>query len=322
MRSWFRVDPGAVFDKKVEAAGNEAFGAWVRAGAWSAGNLTDGHIPRATAHKIAPPRVWARAIAAELVEATDVGYQIHDYLDWNPSADEVRSKSAKRAAAGRLGGKANAIHQETMTPPVEPPDSIDGPEANAQAIASADASPIAQADAQAIAGSPAPARERSPSGSVLSFPDSSLEGSPDLDPEIARPRESQPHANGAVQGALFVEPAEVKRRRGVKRALPDGWAPKAAAFALGRELGFDEARVRFEAAQFVDGASASDRLCVRWDPAFNNWLRIAKKRDGNPFGNARSAGRGGPARPNPSMPAFAPLSTDDRPWTPDDEAPL
>ena len=280
MRSWFRVDPGATFDKKVEAAGNEAFGAWTRAGAWSAGNLTDGFIPRSTAHKIATRRVWEKAIVAKLVEDGADGYRIHDYLEWNPSADEVRSKSAKRAAAGRLGGQAKAAHQETITPPVEPPEQEPegaAPVANEQAIALAIATPIAQAiataDAQAIASSPACARSLSGSAVLGSSHSSSLEGSSD-----AHARDSERRANvDGIQEELFEGAA--KPRRGVKRAIPAGWVPKPAAFALGRELGFSEERVRSEAARFVDGAKADGRLYVLWDPAFHNWLRIGKGND-------------------------------------------
>jgi hypothetical protein len=272
VRSWFRIDPGAAFDKKVEMAGNEAFGAWTRAGAWSAGNLTDGMIPRATAHKIAPRRVWERAIAAQLVEELPDGYKIHDYLDWNPSAEEVRAKSAKRSAAGRLGGKKSAdARREALTEAVEPPPDLPPDQANAEAIAS----PIAQANAEAIAVSPVCARERSPSG--ISFHDSSLTGLSKIgDPVTAPAREGERHG----QLGLLPEPVpEPKAKRGVKRLIPETWTPKREAFALGRELGFDDERVRFEGAQFRDNAKSSERMCVHWDPAFHNWLRVAKRRE-------------------------------------------
>ena len=39
-------------------------------------------------------------------------------------------------------------------------------------------------------------------------------------------------------------------------------------------------------------------------------------------GRSNGRPRHGPAAPNPTVAAYAPLSPDDRPWTPDDEAPL
>lgn len=38
------------------------------------------------------------------MEVRETGYQIHDYLDWNPSKDDILSKREKRAEAGRKGG--------------------------------------------------------------------------------------------------------------------------------------------------------------------------------------------------------------------------
>lgn len=113
--AWFRVDDQAAFHAKVLKAGNEAFGAFCRAGAWSQGHGTNGWIPRAVALTIAPARIWKRLAEATvyedgpgLVVETSDGWQIHDFLDWNPSAEELRAdRDAVREArrrAGMLGG--------------------------------------------------------------------------------------------------------------------------------------------------------------------------------------------------------------------------
>ena len=76
-------------------------------------------------------------------------------------------------------------------------------------------------------------------------------------PDTACARDSEPRANVTAQAVLFGDaPTEAKSRRGVKRAIPKDWEPKPAAFALGRDLGFDEGRVRHEAGRFVDDAHA------------------------------------------------------------------
>ena len=51
--SWFKVDDQLAFNAKVVAAGNEAMGLWVRAGSWSAAQLTDGFIPEHMANAMA-----------------------------------------------------------------------------------------------------------------------------------------------------------------------------------------------------------------------------------------------------------------------------
>lgn len=103
--AWFRLDDQGAFHAKVIAAGNEAYGAWCRAGQWSSLHLTEGRIPRATALTIARQKIWERLVASGLcVSLGDDGYQIHDFLDWNPSAAEVLAKREARADAGRKGG--------------------------------------------------------------------------------------------------------------------------------------------------------------------------------------------------------------------------
>ena len=49
---WFRVDDTFSHHAKVMAAGNAAIGLWVRAGAWSMQQLTDGFIPTHVAKQL------------------------------------------------------------------------------------------------------------------------------------------------------------------------------------------------------------------------------------------------------------------------------
>lgn len=99
--AWFKLDDQVAFGAKTIAAGNEAFGAWCRAGAWSSAHLTEGFIPDDVARTIAPPRVWKRLLEAKagkdfgLVERSDGGWTIHDFLQWNPTAEEVIETRAK-----------------------------------------------------------------------------------------------------------------------------------------------------------------------------------------------------------------------------------
>lgn len=126
--AWFKLAGEGAFHAKVLVAGNEAYGAWCRAGQWSSQHLTEGRIPRAVALTIASEDVWARLVLATggcdhgLVEATANGWNIHDFLDWNPSAaeelakreaDRVRKangrKSQGRGADGRVTSSRKPI---------------------------------------------------------------------------------------------------------------------------------------------------------------------------------------------------------------------
>lgn len=116
---WFKVCDGLAFHRKVLKAGNEAMGAWVRAGAWSSmpDNLTEGWIPPEVADQIAPPRVWAKLRAAGLVEDPGdgrEGHQLHDFLAYNPTAERVRADRA--ATKARVERFRNAARNGVTAP--------------------------------------------------------------------------------------------------------------------------------------------------------------------------------------------------------------
>src|SRR4051812_28233572 len=96
--TWYALDDQGAFHAKVLDAGNEAYGAWCRAGQWCSQQLTDGRFSRAVAVTIGPWRLWKKLIAVGLCEDMGNGeLQIHDFLDYNPSAEEVRAERARKA---------------------------------------------------------------------------------------------------------------------------------------------------------------------------------------------------------------------------------
>lgn len=111
--SWFRVDDKAAFHRKVLKAGNEAFGAFARMGSWSSDHLTDGRVPIETALLIANEHVLQKLCFVGLLEPDGADFVIHDFLDYNPSAEEIREERAHnaevKAKAGRAGGIASGV---------------------------------------------------------------------------------------------------------------------------------------------------------------------------------------------------------------------
>jgi hypothetical protein len=96
--TWFRLDDNGTFHPKVVRARNEAWGAFCRAGQWCAKHLTDGIIPRDVALAIAPQRVWIRLISVGFLEENGPeSYRLHDYLDWNLPAVEVKAERDRKA---------------------------------------------------------------------------------------------------------------------------------------------------------------------------------------------------------------------------------
>jgi hypothetical protein len=101
--SWARIDDQLAFHRKAVSAGNAVVGAWIRMIAWSSAHLSDGIIPQPIARLIASQNELDRAVSCGLLEKNNDDYVIHDYLDWNPSAERIRAERA--ADRLRKGGR-------------------------------------------------------------------------------------------------------------------------------------------------------------------------------------------------------------------------
>jgi len=110
---WFLVDDNLTFHKKVTTAGNAAMGVWVRAGAWSASNLTDGYIPLNVARKLGGKRDADRLVSCGLWSRVTDGYQFHDWEDLQPTSSQIRDRRER----ARLR-KAKQRQSQDVTPPV------------------------------------------------------------------------------------------------------------------------------------------------------------------------------------------------------------
>ncbi len=108
--TWFKIDDKFSFNEKVLGAGNQAIGAWSRAGSWSSERGTDGVVPWSVALTIDQREVWDKLIEVGLCDLSDDGQEltIHNFLRYNPSASKVAKTRKSRAKAGALGGKQKA----------------------------------------------------------------------------------------------------------------------------------------------------------------------------------------------------------------------
>jgi hypothetical protein len=113
--TWFRVDDGFAFHHKAVGAGNAALGLWVRAGSWCSQQGNDGVVPAHMVKALGGTRKDALALCAFGLwdDLEDGRFAFHDWLNYQPSAAEVRAdrlaKSEKKAEAGRLGGIASGV---------------------------------------------------------------------------------------------------------------------------------------------------------------------------------------------------------------------
>lgn len=108
-----KLDDGFGEHPKIAQLSDSALALWVTGLAYCNRNLTDGFIPRMVGlGQLRYCEGNALPFIKELEEAglwaaVDGGWQVHDYLEFQPSRDEVRAErlelSEKRAAAGRKG---------------------------------------------------------------------------------------------------------------------------------------------------------------------------------------------------------------------------
>lgn len=89
--TWFKVDDNLAFHPKVMSAGNTAVGMWVRAGAWSAQQLTDGFIPDSIIATIGGQTIAHRLVDAGLWVQLDGGCQFHQWGERQPSRQKVET---------------------------------------------------------------------------------------------------------------------------------------------------------------------------------------------------------------------------------------
>lgn len=128
--AWFQVDDQLAMHRKVCDAGNAAMGLWVRSGAWSMQNLTEGFVPTSAAKTLGTKAQAAALVKAGLWTEADGGYQFHEWGTRQMSAEQIADRRRKRAEAGRKGGQGK-----------KPPTGEAKPKANHQANASASAKP-------------------------------------------------------------------------------------------------------------------------------------------------------------------------------------
>jgi hypothetical protein len=106
---WAKLDESFPDHPKVASIGDKAFRLHVTAICYCARMLTDGEVPAHILQRIgATKRLTADLEAAGLWEPTSRGsWVIHDFLEYNPSREQVEADRTKRQAAGQAGGKAS-----------------------------------------------------------------------------------------------------------------------------------------------------------------------------------------------------------------------
>jgi len=114
--TWFKIDDDFFFHPKVIAASNSAIGLFVRCGSWASNHLTDGFIPDKVIEMFGSDADITRLVNVGLLEETDGdGYLMPAFLDYNPSADEVKATRAASAERQRQSRGRRSDDPEDVT---------------------------------------------------------------------------------------------------------------------------------------------------------------------------------------------------------------
>ena len=99
---WFKLDDSFGAHPKVIHAGNAATGLWVRCATYSAQYLLDGHIPYDVARRYGKPSEIQTLLDVGLWQPNGTGYVMPDYLEFNPSKEQVgQERAANRERQAR-----------------------------------------------------------------------------------------------------------------------------------------------------------------------------------------------------------------------------
>lgn len=101
--SWFKICDTLALHPKTMSAGNAAMGLWVRSGAWSMQNLTDGFVPLHIVRVLGTRRQADRLLEARLWAYADRGFQFHNWTDWQRPAEIIREDRIIDNTRKRLG---------------------------------------------------------------------------------------------------------------------------------------------------------------------------------------------------------------------------
>lgn len=117
---WARIDDGLYDHPKLDALGKDRLacvGLFTLALAWSNRYLTDGHIPSERVKRFgAPNRLADLLVSAGLWERVPDGFHIHDFLDFNESADAVRADREAARERMRVRRNNSGTSGEVQTP--------------------------------------------------------------------------------------------------------------------------------------------------------------------------------------------------------------
>lgn len=102
-RPFVRLDHGMPENSKVVGLSDASFRLFVEAICWCSRQEEDGEIPEPMMRRLGTVKGTNELLRARLLERTDTGYLIHDYLHFQRSKAEIDAFRRAKGEAGKLG---------------------------------------------------------------------------------------------------------------------------------------------------------------------------------------------------------------------------
>ena len=104
--SWLKLTDDFPNHPKILILDDAAFRLHITALCYCARSGTEGFVSVKAVPRLGPVVLAPQLVEARLWEPCEGGWEIHNYLDYNLSNEQVEERRAQRAEAGRLGGLA------------------------------------------------------------------------------------------------------------------------------------------------------------------------------------------------------------------------
>ena len=270
---WTKLDDGFPDNPKLLRAiakvGDVAGWLWVCGINYCNRHLTDGFIqaeviPRILVHK-RPLDVAAALVASGCWDVVEGGYQVHDFLDHNPSrADVEASRESTRKRVQEYRGRRSRNERggnASATPDVTRYSAVSTPAVHTPSPLLSDPDPIRSQPTVA----PRPCAHEDPSPGEPT-------GTPPAEPFALAPLDPEPPKS------------EPKRQR--RSAIRDDFAPSESNRAFAAERGFSAATLERERQRFVNYWKSRGEPRADWCAGFRNWLDRADPSGGPTNGRA------------------------------------
>lgn len=102
-RTFVRLDHGMPENRKVMGISDAAFRLYVEAICWCSRQESDGHIPASFIRRLGKAKAVQELVDVGLLDDAVGGYAVHDYLDFQRSAEEITAYRSAKGEAGALG---------------------------------------------------------------------------------------------------------------------------------------------------------------------------------------------------------------------------